>query len=153
VPVNALAEYPHAEAMGAGRTLRDERLAPYPRTDRSIKTQRREYYALITHLDAQIGRVLQALEANGQADNTWIFFTADHGLAVGQHGLMGKQNMYEHSLRVPFIVVGPGVNPDRKIATPIYLQEKTRGSIYLQKTRGSVLTFQPNACLPLRVKK
>jgi len=123
VPVNALAEYPHAEAMGAGRTLRDERLAPYPRTDRSIKTQRREYYALITHLDAQIGRVLQALEANGQADNTWIFFTADHGLAVGQHGLMGKQNMYEHSLRVPFIVVGPGVNPDRKIATPIYLQD------------------------------
>lgn len=123
LPVNALPEYPHAEAMGAGRTLRDERLAPYPRTDRSIRVQRREYYALITHLDAQLGRVLQALEASGQAENTWIFFTADHGLAVGQHGLMGKQNMYEHSLRVPFIVVGPGVEAGRRRSTPIHLQD------------------------------
>ncbi len=71
-----------------------------------MKTHRREYYAIITHLDAQIGRVLQKLEENGQRDNTYIVFTADHGLSVGHHGLIGKQNMYDHSIRVPFAIAG-----------------------------------------------
>lgn len=123
VPASALPEYPYAEAMGAGRTLRDERLAPFPRTEQAIRTQIREYYALITHLDAQLGRIFAALEASGRAERTWIFFTADNGLAVGRHGLMGKQSMYEHSLRVPFIVAGPRVTANRRIATPIYLQD------------------------------
>ena len=48
------------------------------------------------------------LESTGQVENTWIFFTADHGLACGHHGLMGKQNMYEHTIEVPLIVSGPG---------------------------------------------
>jgi choline-sulfatase len=84
---------------------------------------RREYYALITHLDRQIGRILDSLEKSGKADNTWIFFTADHGLAVGHHGLVGKQNMYDHSIRVPFIAVGPTAKPNQRIAAPIYLQD------------------------------
>ena len=74
-------------------------------------------------MDAQIGRILDALEASGKADNTYIFFTADHGLAVGHHGLIGKQNMYEHSLRVPFIVVGPKVKKGATRAQSIYLQD------------------------------
>jgi arylsulfatase A-like enzyme len=123
VPLNFLPTYPHAVAMGAAADLRDERLAPFPRSRAAIQTQRREYYALITHLDAQIGRILAALDRSGRADNTWIVFTADHGLAVGQHGLMGKQNMYDHSLRVPFIVVGPGVEAGRRRSTPIHLQD------------------------------
>jgi len=49
--------------------------------------------------------------------------SADHGLAVGHHGLMGKQNLYEHSTRVPFMVVGPGVPKNASIDTPIYLQD------------------------------
>jgi len=123
VPVNFLPEYPHKDAMGCSAELRDEKLAPFPRTEHAVKVHRQEYYALITHLDAQIGRILDALERSGQADNTWIFFTADHGLAVGHHGLLGKQNMYEHSLRVPFIVAGPKVEKGRKLDTPIYLQD------------------------------
>lgn len=123
VPQNFQPDYPYKEAMGCGPTLRDEKLAHFPRTELAVKTHRREYYALITHLDAQIGRILDALEKSGQADNTWIFFTADHGLAVGHHGLIGKQNMYDHSLRVPFVVVGPGVKADAKIEAPIYLQD------------------------------
>jgi choline-sulfatase len=74
-------------------------------------------------MDQQIGRILDALDASGKADNTWIFFTSDHGLAVGQHGLMGKQNPYDHSVRVPFIVAGPGVTPGKLIDEPIYLQD------------------------------
>lgn len=123
LPRNFLPEYPHNEAMGSGRTLRDEKLGPFPRTEHAVKVHRQEYYALVTHLDAQIGRVLAALDASGKADNTWIVFTADHGLAVGHHGLFGKQNMYEHSLRVPFVVVGPGVAANRRLSAPIYLQD------------------------------
>ncbi|CAA6691714.1 MULTISPECIES: sulfatase-like hydrolase/transferase [unclassified Lentimonas] len=103
--------------------IRDEKLAPFPRTEYAIKVNRQEYFAIITHMDVQIGRILDALEASGKADNTWIIFTADHGLAVGHHGLVGKQNMYEHSLRPPFIVVGPGVKAGGIIDAPIYLQD------------------------------
>ncbi|MDP4582946.1 MAG: sulfatase-like hydrolase/transferase, partial [Verrucomicrobiales bacterium] len=95
---------------------------PFPRTEHAVKVHRQEYYAIITHMDTQIGRILDALEESGEAENTWIFFTADHGLAVGHHGLMGKQNMYDHSLRVPFVVNGPGVKAGAKIEAPIYLQ-------------------------------
>ena len=123
VPENFQPLYPFADAMGCGESLRDERLAPFPRTPHAIQVHRQEYYALITHMDAQIGRILKALKATGKADNTWIFFSADHGLAVGQHGLLGKQNMYDHSVRVPFIVVGPNVASDRRIDEPIYLQD------------------------------
>jgi arylsulfatase A-like enzyme len=123
VPANFLPEYPYKDAIGCGPELRDEKLAPFPRTEHAVKTHRREYYALITHLDAQIGRILAHLDKNGLADNTWIFFSADHGLACGQHGLFGKQNLYDHSVRVPFIVAGPGVAKATKNATPIYLQD------------------------------
>ena len=123
IPKNFQPLYPFADAIGCGESLRDERLAPFPRTSHAIQVHRSEYYALITHMDAQIGRILKAIEKSGKADNTWIFFTADHGLAVGQHGLLGKQNMYDHSVRVPFIVNGPGVQTDRTIAEPIYLQD------------------------------
>lgn len=131
VPRSFLPEYPHNEAIGSGRTLRDERLAPFPRTKHAVKVHRAEYYAMVTHLDEHIGRVLAALDQSGKAENTWIFLTSDHGLAVGHHGLFGKQNMYEHSLRVPFIVVGPGVAAGRKIATPIYLQDMMATSLDL----------------------
>jgi len=103
--------------------LRDERIAAFPRTPQAIQVHRQEYYAIITHMDEMIGRIIKALKASGKADNTWIFFTADHGLAVGQHGLLGKQNMYDHSVRVPFIVVGPGVAKNRQIDDSIYLQD------------------------------
>lgn len=123
VPDNYLPEYPYNEAIGSGRRLRDERLAPFPRTPYATRVQRQEYYAIITHMDVQIGRILRALEASGQRENTWIIYTSDHGLAVGQHGLMGKQNMYDHSLRVPFIVAGPGIPSGLRIQAPIYLQD------------------------------
>jgi arylsulfatase A-like enzyme len=131
VPENFLAQYPHKDAIGCGPSLRDEKLGPFPRTEHAVKVHRQEYYALITHMDAQIGRILDALEASGQADNTWIFFTADHGLAVGHHGLFGKQNMYDHSVRVPFIVAGPGVAKDRRNDAAIYLQDVMATSLDL----------------------
>lgn len=123
VPESYLPRYPYAREIGCGPGLRDEKLAPFPRTEHAVKVHRQEYYAIITHMDQQIGRVMEALEASGKAENTWIFFTADHGLAVGHHGFMGKQNLYDHSVRVPFVAIGPGVAEGRELDRPIYLQD------------------------------
>lgn len=92
---------------------------------------RQEYYAIITHMDVQVGRILDALDKSGKADNTYTFFTADHGLAVGQHGLMGKQNLFDHSVRVPFIVMGPGIPEGKKMEGWIYLQDVMPTSLEL----------------------
>lgn len=123
VPANFLPEYPFNEYAGAGRRLRDERLAPFPRTEYSVKVNRQEYFAIISHMDEQVGRILEALESSGMSDNTWVFFTADQGLSVGDHGFMGKQNMYDASMRVPLLVAGPGVPAGVTVEAPVYLQD------------------------------
>ncbi|SFC03435.1 Arylsulfatase A [Algibacter lectus] len=87
--------------------LRDEELAPWPRTTEVAKQQLADYYAIITHLDVQIGKVITALKESGQYENTLIVFSGDSGLAVGNHGLMGKQNIYdEDGIHVPLIFSG-----------------------------------------------
>ena len=103
--------------------IRDEELLPHPRDPRRIREELTDYYALITHLDAQIGRILAALRATGRAENTLVVFAADNGLALGQHGLLGKQNLYEHSIRVPMIWAGPGVPKGQKRAALAYLHD------------------------------
>jgi len=135
VPRNFMAEYPYKDAIGCSKGLRDEKLAPFPRTHYAIKVNRQEYFAIITHMDAQIGRILDALEATGQADNTYIFFSADHGLSVGHHGLVGKQNLFDHSVRVPLMVKGPGVPAGRQLRTPVYLQDIMPSSLELAGVR------------------
>lgn len=89
--------------------VRDELLAEFPRTPGEIQRHIAEYYAIISHLDAQIGRILECLHRTGQTENTLIVFAGDNGLALGQHGLLGKQSVYEHSVHVPLIFRGPGV--------------------------------------------
>ncbi|WP_340110667.1 sulfatase-like hydrolase/transferase [Maribellus mangrovi] len=123
VPKTFLPEYPYKDDIGCGKDLRDERLAPFPRTEYAVKVNRREYYALITHLDQQIGRILDVLKKSGQMDNTYIFYTADHGLSCGNYGLMGKQNMYDLSVRPPMIIIGPDLPKDKKIDLDVYLQD------------------------------
>jgi arylsulfatase A-like enzyme len=94
---------------GMMRNLRDEDLGAWPRTESMIRDQLAEYYGLVTHMDAQIARVLDALRQSGQADNTIVIFAADNGLALGSHGLLGKQSVFEHSMQTPLIVSGPGI--------------------------------------------
>jgi choline-sulfatase len=131
IPENFLPSYPYNEHAGAPKTLRDERLAPYPRTKYAIKANLQEYYASISHLDEQVGRILKALEATGKADSTYIIFTADHGLAVGDHGFMGKPNMYDRSMRVPLFIAGPGLEQGKQVTAPVYLQDIMPTSIEL----------------------
>ena len=77
--------------------------------------------ACAENIDIQLGRVLTKLEAMGELDNTYIIYTSDHGIAIGRHGLMGKQNLYEHTWRIPFIVKGPGIKAGKRVEGNIYL--------------------------------
>ena len=106
LPANFLPEHPFDNGE---LTIRDEKLEVWPRTPEAIRGHIRDYYAMITHVDAEMGRVMETLRERGFAENTVIVFAGDNGLAVGRHGLMGKQNMYDHSVHVPLIMCGPGI--------------------------------------------
>jgi arylsulfatase A-like enzyme len=90
-------------------TIRDEALAPWPRTEMDTRKQLHEYYACITSIDTHLGKLFSKLKADKLYDNTIVIYSSDHGLAVGSHGLFGKQNLYEDGMRVPLVVRGPGV--------------------------------------------
>ena len=131
LPENWLPEYPYLDEMGDLRVMRDEMLGPVPRTPYAIRTHIREYYAIISHLDAQIGMILQVLEEKELMDNTYIFFTGDNGLSVGQHGLLGKQNMFDHSIHVPLLAAGPDLPSGTEVSSDIYLQDIMATSLSL----------------------
>ncbi|MCX8036448.1 MAG: sulfatase-like hydrolase/transferase [Candidatus Sumerlaeia bacterium] len=121
LPANFLPQHPFDN--GAMRGGRDENLAPWPRTEAVIRDQLAEYYGLITHMDGQIGRILDVLKQRGFADNTIIVFAADQGLALGSHGLLGKQSVYEHSMRCPLIFAGPSIPQGKSTTAFTYLHD------------------------------
>ncbi len=101
--------------------IRDETLAPWPRDPEHIKKSLADYYALISHIDKKIGDLVNLLKESGLFDNTIIIFTSDNGLAIGSHGLLGKQNLYEHSTKVPLIISGPNIPKDEEREALVYL--------------------------------
>lgn len=120
LPVNYLPAHPFPHGHPG---LRDEEKVSGVWTRRDEWTVRNEIgreYACAENIDIQIGRVLGKLEAMGELDNTYVFYTSDHGIAIGRHGLMGKQNLYQHTWQVPMIVKGPGISNGR-----------AKGNVYL----------------------
>jgi arylsulfatase A-like enzyme len=103
--------------------VRDELLAARPRHPDEIRRHIAEYYAMISHLDEQIGVVIDTLKATGELDNTIVVLAGDNGLALGQHGLMGKQSTYNHSVRVPLLLAGPGIPTAETRESFCYLQD------------------------------
>jgi arylsulfatase A-like enzyme len=101
--------------------VRDEKLLPRPRDPVAVKRELAAYYSMITEMDAQVGRVLKALEESGRRKRTIVAFFGDHGLALGSHGLLGKQNLYEHSMKAPLLLAGPGVPAGARVEAPCYL--------------------------------
>ncbi|MPY88811.1 MAG: sulfatase-like hydrolase/transferase [Luteitalea sp.] len=102
---------------------RDEQLLPWPRTAADVRADLAAYYAVITHMDASIGRILKTLEETEQLEKTLIIFASDHGLAIGSHGLRGKQNMYEHTIGVPLILRGRGIPKGKRTKAQVYLRD------------------------------
>jgi arylsulfatase A-like enzyme len=119
LPANFLPVHPFDNGA---MTVRDELLAPWPRTDPELRRHLHEYYAVITGLDFHIGRLVRRLQELGELDRTIIVFSSDHGLAVGSHGLMGKQNLYEHSMKAPLVFAGPQIRRGQSDAL-VYLMD------------------------------
>lgn len=106
LPSNFL--YDHPFAYG-NEHERDEQLAQRPLNKSWVKNELKSYYAMITHLDFEIGKIIKTLEQRNLLDDTYIIFTSDNGLSLSAHGLMGKQNLYDESIKVPLICAGPGI--------------------------------------------
>ena len=118
LPANYREEHPFLYGV---EKIRDEVLADYPRKEKEVRRHLAEYYGMISHLDYEIGRVISKLKEIGELDDTIIVLTGDNGLAVGCHGLMGKQNLYDHSIRVPLILRGPGIPKGQRRDQYVYL--------------------------------
>ena len=103
--------------------IRDETLGAWPRTPEMIQQSLSDYYALISHLDNRIGDIIEALKKQGLFENTIIVYAADNGLAIGSHGLLGKQDLYEHSMKVPLIISGPGIPKNEVRDAMLYLYD------------------------------
>lgn len=91
------------------------------RDEQTIRNELGREFACSENIDRQIGRVLDRLEQLGQLENTLVIYTADHGMAIGRHGLQGKQNLYQHTWRVPMIVRGPGITAGTRAEGNVYL--------------------------------
>lgn len=102
---------------------RDEKIAPKPLNEQWCLGELKSYYAMITHLDDEIGRVLNKLDECGMTEETLVIFTSDNGLSLSAHGLMGKQSLYDEALRVPMIIRGPGIAPATKNENFVLLQD------------------------------
>ncbi|MGJ8696287.1 MAG: sulfatase-like hydrolase/transferase [Verrucomicrobiaceae bacterium] len=121
LPINYLPKHPFEHGHP---NLRDEVAVKgvwEKRDERTIRNEIGREFACSENIDIQIGKVLAKLEAMGELENTYIVYTADHGMAIGRHGLQGKQNLYEHTWKVPFIVKGPGVKAGARAEGNIYL--------------------------------
>jgi len=121
LPVNWLPEHPFHHGHPG---LRDEVNVPgvfQSRTEATVRNEIGREYACIENIDDQVGLVLRKLEAMGELENTYVIYTSDHGISMGRHGLMGKQNLYEHTWRVPFIVRGPGIRAGSRADGNSYL--------------------------------
>ena len=133
LPDNFLPEHPFDNGELHNR---DEDLEPMPRDPDVIRQQIAAYYGMISEVDFEIGRILDTLEQRGLLDHTIIFFAGDNGLALGAHGLLGKQNLYEESLRIPMIFAGPG-------ATASTVDERFISLFDVMPTVASMLGISP----------
>jgi len=120
VPENYLPYHPWD--IGSPMTVRDECLEAWPRTKKAIRKHLHDYYSLITCMDADIGRLLDKLDELKLTENTIIIFSSDQGMAMGSHGLMGKQSLYDDVMKVPMLFSGPGI-PKGKSNALIYIHD------------------------------
>ncbi len=121
LPVNYLPAHPFHHGHPG---LRDETTVQgvwERRDEATIRNEIGRQFACSESIDQQVDRVLKKLQAMGELDNTYVFYTSDHGMAIGRHGLQGKQNLYEHTWRVPFIAMGPGIPAAARAKGNIYL--------------------------------
>jgi arylsulfatase A-like enzyme len=121
LPINYLPAHPFNQGQPGGRDETLVRGVWERRDEATIRNEIGRYFACCENVDTQVGRVLEKLRAMGELENTYVFFTSDNGIAIGRHGLQGKQHLYEHAWRVPFVARGPGIKPRSRVRGNIYL--------------------------------
>jgi choline-sulfatase len=95
----------------------------YRVTERHVRAARRGYYSMISYSDRLLGQVLRTLEETGQAEDTVIVISADHGDMLGERGLWYKMTFFEHSARVPMIVHAPMALKSRRVSEHVSLMD------------------------------
>lgn len=105
--------------------VRDEKLESWPREPEAIRQHIADYYGMISHMDDRTGHILATLDERRLTEDTIVVYSADHGVALGQHGLMGKQNLYEHSMHVPLMIAGPGTEAGQRISELVWHGDAT----------------------------
>ena len=121
LPINWLPKHPFDHGHPGLRDEVDVSGVWENRDEQTIRNELGREFACSENIDMQVDRVLKKLKAMGELDNTYIFYTSDHGMAIGRHGLQGKQNLYQHTWRVPLIVKGPGILPGTRVEGNVYL--------------------------------
>ncbi len=117
MPVVQNVEQDRVDIPAAG--LASEKKEQNRMTDDLRRKARQAYYASISFMDAQVGRVVDSLDRHGLADNTVIVFTSDHGYHMGEHGLWQKMSLFEESARVPMLIVAPGMTTGGVVKAPV----------------------------------
>ena len=149
LPNSFMPSYPYTRQLGIWG-IRAEKLSPRPRTEFAVKKHRQEYYALISHLDAQIDRILNELDRQNLRENTIVIYTADHGLSLGNHSFFAKQSMYDHSLASPFIISGKNIPKGIRSKQRIYIQDAVPTCLELAGVPKSEYSYiQFKSLLPL----
>ncbi len=111
---------PDLEHPITARMYEERKMADTP--PEAIRRARAAYYGMVELIDGHLGRLLDALAARGQLDDTLVIYTSDHGDMLGEHGIFAKHIMYEESARVPALARWPAAVPaGRRIAQPISL--------------------------------
>lgn len=120
----------------------DSVAATYPGIDPgqvgSMPNVLRDYYACMTGVDEQFGRIVEELERQGLMEKTLVVFTSDHGDMMGIHGLVGKNTFYEEAVRVPMIVGGAGLKPRRDDRLLMSLEDFTPTILGLMGYGGAI---------------
>ena len=97
--------------------------APNPLRIKTMQQRVQQNNAMVTHMDARIGDIIQALKDKNIYNNTIIVFTSDHGINFGENGVAGKVCLYEPSVTAPLIIKAPSAKPNTKITSRVYLQD------------------------------
>lgn len=118
-------------------------------TEEEARRLRQGYYACVTYVDAELGRLLDALEATGQLHDTVVMYTTDHGEMLGKFGIWWKSSLYEDSVRIPMLAAGPGFGQGVRVETPVSLLDLQAAMFYaVGKRRPEAWAGEPLQALP-----
>jgi len=122
IPPPATGSMPAAEHdVHSQRILAQHSMLDFEFDPEDVARARRAYYGSVSYIDDCVGELLKTIELTGQHNNTVIVFTSDHGEMLGERGMWFKKTFFEHALRIPLIISGPGVQTAQRVSSNVSL--------------------------------